>query len=229
MTWTARVLEHSPPVRRTTERTLEQARQIVAGAQQLVAERGSDVSAQELAHAGNVALQTFYRYFASKDELFLAVFEEMIAGGCAVLGELARALDDPMERLNFYVTEALTDRVSDADAARRFVTSEHYRLQQLYPVEMSSAMRPFVDLIAPELRAAQAAGRLAPADVERDAVFVTRLVLGTFHHQAFAPDEGDRAAEREALWSFCLRGLGAGDHREGSDEYRTSGTANEHP
>ena len=210
MSWSTRVLEHSPPVRRTRERTVEQAQQIVTGAQQLVAERGSAVSAQELAKAGNVALQTFYRYFASKDELFLAVFEETIIGGCAAMAEVAEALDDPMERLHFYITSALTPGDTDGIAIQQFLTSEHYRLQQLYPAEMSMALRPFVDLIVPELQAAADAGTLAPGDIERDALFVTRLVLGAFHHQAFAPDDGNRERDRQALWAFCLRGLGAG-------------------
>jgi len=217
VTWSTRVLEHSPPVRRTREDTLEQARQIVVGAQQLVAERGSAVSAQELARAGNVALQTFYRYFASKDELFLAVFEETIVGGCAAIAEVAEGLDDPMDRLHFYITGALSTADAGGLAIQQFLTSEHYRLQQLYPAEMSMALRPFVDLIVPELRAAAAAGSLAPADIEREALFVTRLVLGAFHHQAFAADDGHREQDRQALWAFCLRGLGAGGTDQASD------------
>jgi TetR/AcrR family transcriptional regulator len=209
MSWSTRVLEHSSPVRRTEADAVEQARQIVTGAQQLVAERGSAVSAQELAKAGNVALQTFYRYFTGKDELFLAVFEETIVAGCAALADAAAAFDDPMQRLHFYVTEALSVSETSGLAIQQFLTSEHYRLQQLYPQEMSMALRPFVDLIIPELRAAAMAGDLAPGDIEREAVFVTRLVMGAFHHQAFAPDDGHRAQEREALWTFCLRGLGA--------------------
>ncbi len=210
VTWSTRVLEHAPPVRRTQEHAIEQARQIVVGAQQLVAERGSAVSTQELARAGNVALQTFYRYFASKDELFLAVFEETIAGGCAAIAEVAEGLDDPIDRLHFYVTGALTTADASGLATQQFLTSEHFRLQQLYPAEVSLALRPFVDLIVPELKAAAAAGSLAPGDVERMALFVTRLVLGAFHHQAFTPDDGQREQDRQALWAFCLRGLGAG-------------------
>jgi len=207
MTWSARVLEHSPPVRRTREQALAQARQIVEGARGLVAERGAAVSTQELAKAGHVALQTFYRYFASKDELFLAVFEETIAGGCEALREAARVLDDPIDRLHFYVTEALTEQTGPA--IPQFLTSEHYRLQQLYPAEVAAALQPFVDLLVPELRTAARDGALAPGDVARDALFVTRLVLSAFHYQAFAPDPVDRERERQALWAFCLRGLGA--------------------
>ncbi len=217
MNWSTRVLENSPPVRRTREGAIEQARQIVTGAQQLVAERGAAVSAQELARAGNVALQTFYRYFASKDELFLAVFEETIEAGCLAMREAADSLDDPLDRLQYYITSPLQPADADGLAIRQFITSEHYRLQQLFPAEMSMALRPFADLIEPELRAAAAAGSLAPGDIEREALFVTRLVLGAFHHQAFAPDDGHREQDRQALWAFCLRGLGAGGTGQASD------------
>jgi TetR/AcrR family transcriptional regulator len=217
VTWSTRVLEHSPPVRRTQEDAVEQARQIVLGAQRLVAERGAAVSIQELARAGNVALQTFYRYFAGKDELFLAVVEETILGGCVALTRAAAAFADPIDRLHFYVTSALSARDGQSLAFRQFLTSEYYRLQQIYPAEMAAAVRPFDELITRELRAAAADRSLADGDAERQALFITRLVLGEFHHQAFAPDDGYRDQDRQALWAFCLRGLGAKGTGQASD------------
>ena len=82
---------------------------------------------------------------------------------------------------------------------------------------MAAAVGPFDELITRELRAAAADRSLAHGDAERQALFITRLVLGEFHHQAFAPDDGHREQDRQALWAFCLRGLGAGGTGQASD------------
>ena len=42
-------------------------------ARTLIDAKGDDFTTQELAAEAGVALQTFYRYFSSKDELLLAV------------------------------------------------------------------------------------------------------------------------------------------------------------
>ncbi len=189
---------------------MEQARHIVDAAQRLLATQGG-FTTQELAKEADVALQTFYRYFGSKDELLLAVFEESIAEGCELMRERAAALTDPIDRLHFFITGAVKEGdLPDGDIAamERHMTSEHYRLHQLFPEELARASQPFTDMLVPEIEAAAAAGLLAPADVERDAWFVNQLVTATFHHRAFAPDDGSPASDPEALWAFCVRALG---------------------
>ena len=73
---------------------------------------------------------------------------------------------------------------------------------------MSRATQPFADLVATQLELAAADGTLAPADPERDAWFVTKLVMAVFHHYAFADLPDDVAAIRDDLWNFCLAAVG---------------------
>jgi len=176
-------------------------------AQELIDERGSDVTTQELAKAAGVALQTFYRYFASKDALLLAIFEEKIANGCEDLRLAAARFEQPVERLHFYVTAAVGETGDGGDMERRFVTAEHFRLFQLFPEELTEATRPFPELLIPELEAASRQGVLHPHDVEADAWLVTRLVLVTFHHRSFVSADAP-ADDPEALWAFCVSALG---------------------
>jgi deazaflavin-dependent oxidoreductase (nitroreductase family) len=208
--WAERAADRSPAVQRSRSRSIQQMQVIVEAAKRLVVERGSGFTTQELARTAGVAMQTFYRYFPGKDQLILAVIEDMVAEQAAQLAEVARELPDPLARLRRYVLAALSalDAEGAAASGPRFITAEHWRLQQLYPRELAQAIQPFTDLIAGELRAAEEAGLVHPADVDADAALVTRLLIATFHHHAFAGAEQPSAAIGEHVWAFCLTGLG---------------------
>ncbi len=204
-----RAADRSPAAQRFAPRRVEQAQLIVDAGRRLIAERGDRFTTQELVKEAGVALQTFYRLFAGKDQLLLAVFEDLIAESCAAYEAAARELSDPVTRLRYYLTEALhTLAEGDAGIAPRFVTAEHWRLHQLFPEEMSLATQPFADLVAAQLELAAAAGTLAPADPRRDAWFITKLVMAVFHHYAFADLPDDVATIRDDLWGFCLTAVG---------------------
>ena len=49
---------------------------------------------------------------------------------------------------------------------------------------------------------------LESSDPERDAWYVTKLVMAVFHHYAYADGLTDAHATAEELWEFCLRALG---------------------
>jgi TetR/AcrR family transcriptional regulator len=211
--WAERAADRSPTLQRSRARQIEQAKVIVDAARRLIAERGERFTTQELVKEAGVALQTFYRLFAGKDQLLLAVFEDLIAENCAQYEVAARELPDPVARLHVYVTAALHSLDhGDAVVGPRFVTAEHWRLHQLFPEEMSRATQPFTDLVATQLELAAADGTLAPGDPQRAAWFVTKLVMAVFHHYAFADLPDDATAIRDDLWSFCLTAVGGSSH-----------------
>jgi AcrR family transcriptional regulator len=183
---------------------------MVRAGRRLIAVKGSSFTTQELIKEAGVALQTFYRYFARKDELFLAVIEDLVQESCLTYREEAIGIGDPVARLRFYITEVVGAlQAQDGSAAGpRFITTEHWRLQQLYPEELAQATKPFTDLILPEIQAATDAGLLKPTNPEYDAWLITQLVMAVYHHYAFATngESGEEIVER--LWRFCLAALG---------------------
>jgi AcrR family transcriptional regulator len=207
--WAERAAERSPSVQRSRSRSIKQAQQIVDAARRLIAEKGDRFTTQELAKEAGIALQTFYRYFGSKDQLLLAVLEDIHAEGNARFIEGARDLTDPLERVKYYVTSA----VAGQDGARadsswaRFVTGQHWYLYQLFPEEMSKPT-PFAILVAEDLTAAQKQGLIGAFDVDQAASFIANLITAVFHHHAYAPPgQVDRHALAEQLWGFCLNGI----------------------
>lgn len=206
-----RAADRSPIVQRSRTRSARQQKVIVDAARRLIPEKGASFTTQELTREAGVALQTFYRHFAGKDQLLLAVIEDLVAEAAVALEEQARALPDPIARLHFYVTVPLsTVRVSDGDRGPQFVTAEHWRLHQLFPDEVAQATQPFADLVERELRDAADAGLLHPADPARDAWFTTKLVMSVFHHYAYATADVRVEDIAEQLWSFCLAAFDGG-------------------
>ena len=75
---------------------------------------------------------------------------------------------------------------------------------------MSEATRYFADLVARQLELARLQGLLPEMDPQRDAWFVTQLVLSVYHHYAFAERDARAATSADDLWRFCERALGEG-------------------
>ncbi|MEV0708118.1 TetR/AcrR family transcriptional regulator [Nocardia aurea] len=205
--WADRAADRSRSVQRSRARSVEQAKVIVAAARRLLQTEGATLTTQELSKEAGIALQTFYRHFPSKDQLLLAVFEDFVSERLAELEAGARDLPDPVHRLRFYIEGVLRSVAEPGGVGQRFVTAEHWRLHQLFPVEMQQVNQPYADLIERELRAAAEAGSLRPNDPATDAWLVMKLVMSVVHHVAFAPME-DGADVIERVWAFCLSAFG---------------------
>ena len=208
--WVERAADRSPSVQHSRTRSIARAQQIVQAARRLIDSSGTAFTTQELVREAGVAIKTFYKHFGSKDQVLLAVLEDMIAEGCAAFAARAAELPDPMARLHFYVTAVIAglDRDEGTVAGPRFVTSEHWRLQQLYPAEVALAGRPFTELLAPEIRAAADLGLLRPNDPDYDAWLINQLAMAVYHHYAFATSSEPHDQVADRLWSFCLAALG---------------------
>jgi TetR/AcrR family transcriptional regulator len=208
VSWAERAADRSPSVHRSKTRSVRQVRIILDAAHRLIRERGDAFTTPELAKEAHVALQTFYRYFATKDELLLAVLGDAVAESTADHAEAARDLPDPVARLRYHITSALDslDGEDDDAAAARFIVSAHWRLQRLFPNEVADAMRPFADVLLHEINAGIEAGLLHPASPEQAAWFINELVRSVFHHYAYASEKPPTI--REDLWQFCHTALG---------------------
>lgn len=206
-----RAVQRSAAVQRSRTRIAEQVRSMLDAARRLIQDKGDEFTTQELAAEAGVALQTFYRYFASKDELLLAVIGDAMTDACARWAQAAAELPNPLDRLRLYITSTLERLGSDGrDAATtRFIVGTHWRLHRNFPKELADAEQPFVALLRDAISAAVEAGALNRPDPEWDSWFLAELVRSVYHYYAFAPKTGgDLEVVKEQLWRFCLTALG---------------------
>src|ERR1700704_5105180 len=108
MSWKQRALARSPAVRRSQQRSIDQAREIIDAAIVLMFNGDPDFTVQRLITEAGIALQTFYRYFSGKDELLLAVLEEQIEVGVLDIAAIASEEPDPLSRLRSIIIQVLT-------------------------------------------------------------------------------------------------------------------------
>lgn len=176
----------------------------------MVLERGENFTTQDLIKEADVALQTFYRHFGSKDQILLAVVGDLTEAHCRRLAEEGEALADPVERLRHYIVGTVS-ALGPGSGGARFMTSQHWRLHQEFPDELAAATKPFADLIHTTLLEGQEAGVLHPRDAELDAWLINKLVISVFHHFAYSDDAAAANDAVEGLWSFCLTAVGGVD------------------
>jgi AcrR family transcriptional regulator len=207
--WVERAADRSPSVQRSRSRSVKRAQQLVEAARRLVLQKGSSFTTQELVKEAGIAVQTFYKYFEGKDQVLLAVFEELITEACAGLEAGGRDLPDPVSRLSYYIHSIVLGINSNGgDGGPRFITSEHWRLHQLYPDELAHATGGFARLLLPEIRAAQDSGALRPANPEFDAWLISQLVISVFHHYEYATHTESAELIGDRIWAFCFAALG---------------------
>jgi AcrR family transcriptional regulator len=190
---------------------------IVAAGRRLIESKATGFTTQDVIKEAGVALQTFYRYFASKDQLLLALIGDLINEHCAVLTGSARSLTHPTDRLEMYVRTTLAPLHDPARVtAAQFITAEHWRLHQTSPAKVWAATQPMSDLIRVEIQAGSSDGTLSPRNPERDAWLMIKTIIGAYHHYAFQPDDPAMATLGDDVWFFCLAALGGSPRRRRS-------------
>lgn len=97
------------PLRRDAERNRQR---ILDAARKLIAERGLDISHDDIAQAAEVGVGTVYRRFPDKQKLIDELFDERVDQIIALV-DTARVLDDPWQALHTFLAGNLELQASD--------------------------------------------------------------------------------------------------------------------
>ncbi|MCK9925066.1 TetR/AcrR family transcriptional regulator [Frankia sp. AgPm24] len=188
---------------------MEQIKAIVAAARTLTEHGDGSFTMQELVKESGIGMQTFYRYFESKDHVLLAVYEQLVVEQATWHERATAEISDPVDRLHHHIvaTLALLDSPGAATAGGRFLSGERWRLHQHYPTESVQARWAFADLVSREIKAAEATGQLPVGSAQRSADLITRLVESVYHHCSYAPRAESGRQIGEQVWAFCLSAL----------------------
>jgi AcrR family transcriptional regulator len=175
----------------------------------------NDFTVQQVVERSGQSLRSFYQYFTGKYELMLALFEESVRTTAAHLEEQIAGVDDPLERLQRFLSEyyaLCTPPPKGKRGAKRtpnpLVIAEFaQQLLTAHPKEAAQAFRPLVSTLERLLDDAVAAGQLREGlDHRRVAgVLLQAIMFNTFASTISGTpvrDGGDAV-----LWDLALNGL----------------------
>lgn len=203
--WRDRALARSLEPARA--RSVDQLERLVDAARDLANETGTAAFtvAQVAAHAG-LSLKVFYRCFAGKDDLLVALLEEDSRLGAGILREMVDTYTEPAQRVRAYLV-GVFELVSLPGALgyAGLLVREHRRLSESRPEELRQALAPMIDVLGAEIEAARVAGVVAAQDANREARAVFALVLDGIHD--IARGQAEPRDEAAFLWRFCWGAL----------------------
>jgi len=209
-TWQRQSMDRS--LRAARARAHARSDRFVAAATALLKEQGSpDFTVQDVVERSGMSIRTFYKYFASKEDLLLAVSETVVAR--EAVPQLRALVDkhrDPLRRLRAFI-EGLLDLASGTTKpVARTLTSYQNRLAESRPADLALAMKPQFDLLV-ELIGDVARTQPLSADlnVEQAAQLTHALVLAVVHDRLLGSD-GASEIPPQTIWSFCVSGIGIG-------------------
>ena len=106
-TWQERAIERRLGDARA--RAVARSTRFMTTALELVQESGhANFTLQTLADRANLSLRTFYQHFAGKDELLLALYEDVTAQFTEAIREKVEAADGPMAQLEAWCKGVLS-------------------------------------------------------------------------------------------------------------------------
>lgn len=206
MAWQERAIANSAAVARTKQRSIERSRSIIAATRGTTIEARENHTVQQLAKLAGVSLQTFYRYFPSKDDLLLALLEDEVASGVEEMRQMAEGHARMVDRLRSIVTAPLL--ISLRPGRSEFGTRQHHRLADRFPEEVEGIVQMYIDVVAEMLQATIDAGEVEPLDIASTSRNIGLLALSRYHHAAWGMFVDDPRREAEELWGFCAHAIG---------------------
>jgi TetR/AcrR family transcriptional regulator len=185
------------------------AHDLVEAARTLMWDTGAPVfTVTQVVAAAGTSLKSFYRCFASKDELLVALFEDDARRGATALAAAVAAHDDPVDRVRSAV-EGLF-RFITVDGRLPYAAAlvrEHLRLSESRPEQLRAVLEPFVEIFRVELDGARRSGAMRVDDPGRTARTLFHLVVSHLHALICHQIDESPTAVADDLWAFCAAAL----------------------
>jgi len=205
--------------RQSMRRSLRSARaraharsdRFVAAAVRLWQEKGNaDFTVQDVVDRSKMSIRTFYKYFGSKEDLLIAVYETVIAQEAVPrLRKRIEKFKDPLLRLKAYI-EGLVELTAQSGPGGRSLVHYQNRLAESRSADLATAMKPQFELLV-ELIGDIARSRPLRRDLTVDSAarLTNYTVLAAAHGRALG-SEGAADIAAETIWQFCVSGMGLG-------------------
>ncbi|HWC34031.1 MAG TPA: TetR/AcrR family transcriptional regulator [Mycobacteriales bacterium] len=208
VTWRERAVERS--LRNARAKAMSRSDRFITSAIEILTETGrTDFTVQELIERSKTSLRSFYQHFSGKEELLLALFEEIIATSAAQWRSDVAELPDTLAGLR-YVVEMVHAQAGDpaGGGINRALSVYHLQLAESRPAEYARVLAPLRELILDLVKRGIDDGEFRN-DIDADtlAMIMMQTIVGAAHMHALGSEPGGVALGTDALWEFCLGGL----------------------
>jgi AcrR family transcriptional regulator len=206
----------------SVERSLQSARVraqersdrfVNAGIELIKSTGDTGFTVQEVVDQSGMSIRTFYMFFATKDDLLLAIHETILAS--EVEPRLRRKTDaepDVVNKIKVFIEALFELSGNSAPVTRAFMVQQH-RLAETRPDDLDRAMEPQVNLVTELIQDAADAGRLREGlDVRTSAQLVHQLVHGIVEARVVGSHKAS-AVTSEQVWEFCSSAIGLASQR----------------
>ena len=172
---------------------------------------GESFTVHEVLSEAGLGTRAFYRHFASKEALVLAVFAQAAAQEADRLRDRIAGTDSALGAVTAWI-EARLELAFDeqVDSTMRSLSLEAQVASQQMPDQLESAFDQMLDPLVEQLRRGQLDGSFAVADPGRAARAIHDVVWGeTLRRWSEIGLRSDPATAKEHALGFCLRAIGA--------------------
>jgi len=170
----------------------------------------TDAPIANILEESGLSTRSFYRHFASKDELLIALYRRDAESAAKRVRRRVATAATPAEGLRAWIDEILSFRLDRRRAERvAILSSDSVRRTEFFVPETQRAWQLIEAPLVEVLEAGRAAGVFPAAHPARDAALIRAMVVesGNVHPGSPPPDPAEVSVD--ALLGFCLRALGA--------------------
>jgi AcrR family transcriptional regulator len=208
--WRDRAVERS--LRTARAKAVSRSDAFIRTAIEILSETGrTDFTVQELVERSKTSLRSFYQHFSSKDELLLALFEEIITGSTAQWRRDVAGLE-PLAGLRLLLDRVYGRTGKEVGAGiNRALSVYHLQLAESRPTDYARVLAPLRDLVQ-DLVVAGAAAGVVRTDIEPEtlALMMMQTMVGSARVRTLGAELAGGALDSDTLWAFCLTGLQGG-------------------
>lgn len=206
-TWQERAIER----RLGDARALAVARstRFMATALELVQESGqASFTLQTLADRANLSVRTFYQHFAGKDELLLALYEDLTAQYTEAIREKVEAADGAMGQLEAWCRGVLSRPGSSQEVGARLVLIYNLSLELDHPEAFAKVWEPHRKLLTEILTACSQAGLIRKDLTVRQLTSLLGSTLTSLgQYNALHGGMDVTCLTEEVVWSWCRQAI----------------------
>lgn len=212
-------------------RALARSSRFLATALELIEESGrADFTIQTLIDRSNLSLRAFYQHFAGKEELLLALYENVTSQFTESIRQEVAAAEGPMQQLEAFCRGFLSRAEYSEKVGGRVMTIYNLSLEIERPADFAKIWEPHQRLLTKILTACSRSGLvrkdLTPAQLTTllNSTLTALAQIGVFHLGV----KGAELTEAQ-LWAWCKQAVSPPAEQEKPKPARARSTTRSAP